>query len=67
MKAASGRLHPGLVRVVGATLISSEEVVSSEFIELSVKFLYQNQAHSNYKQVLYCNNCCIIAHAMFGP
>ena len=47
--------------MAGATLISSEEVISSdhEFIELSVKFLCQGRAHN--KLVLYCNNiCCII-------
>ena len=44
-----GSLRPPspLVRVVGATLISSEEVVSSELIELSVYYFYiKTQAHS---------------------
>ena len=44
-----GGLRPPspLVRVAGATLISREEGVSSEFIELSVYNLYiKTQAHS---------------------
>ena len=41
------RLGEKAVQVVGATLISSGEVVSSEFIELSVYYFYiKTQAHS---------------------